>query len=136
MRSPLPLPLTSFVGREQELVQLEQLLLGGRLLTLTGPGGIGKTRLAIRLAAGVTGRFENGVEFVSLASLADAAMVLPTMAQALGLPEIGGRDPFEALRKYLQGRHLLLVLDNFEHLMSAGPRLIDLLACCQRLVLR
>ena len=135
MRSPLPRPLTSFVGREQELVQLKQLLFGGRLLTLTGPGGSGKTRLAIRLAADVIERFEDGVEFVPLASLPDPAMVLPTIAQALGLPEVGGRDPFEALREYLQGRHLLLVLDNFEHLLSAGPRLVDLLACCPRLVL-
>jgi predicted ATPase/DNA-binding CsgD family transcriptional regulator len=133
VRSPLPLPLTSFVGRDHELEQLEQLLFGGRLLTLTGAGGSGKTRLAIRLAAGVAERFENGVEFVPLASLSDPAIVLPTIAQALGLPQIGGREPFETLREYLQGRHLLLVLDNFEHLLSAGPRLVDLLAYCPRL---
>jgi transcriptional regulator with XRE-family HTH domain len=116
----LPRPLTSFVGRERELGQLEVLLAGSRLLTLTGPGGSGKTRLALRLATAVAERFEDGVVFVPLASVFEPSLVLATLAQTLGLPEIGRRAPLAVLRQYLQRRHLLLVLDNFEHLLAAG----------------
>ncbi|MBV9602437.1 MAG: tetratricopeptide repeat protein [Chloroflexi bacterium] len=131
----LPRPLTSFVGRERELGQLEQLLAGSRLLTLTGAGGSGKTRLALHLAMAVAERFEHGVVFVPLASVFDAGLVLPTVAQALGLAEIGPREPLAALGDYLQTRHLLLLLDNFEHLLSAGPALMELLGNCPRLKL-
>jgi non-specific serine/threonine protein kinase len=135
MKSSLPHPLSSFVGRERELERLKTLLLGTRLLTLTGPGGSGKTRLALRLASDLTSVFEGGVEFVPLAAVLDAGMIFPTMARVLGLPEIGRREPIDVLSEYLEARHLLMVLDNFEHLVSAGPRLLDLLGCCPKLTL-
>jgi non-specific serine/threonine protein kinase len=135
MSSSLPHPLTSFVGRERELERLKTLLLRTRLLTLTGPGGSGKTRLAIRLASDLASRFEHGVEFVPLASVLDSGLVFPTVARVLGLPEIGRREPIDVLREYLEARQLLLVLDNFEQLVSAGPRLVELLGCCPKLTI-
>jgi non-specific serine/threonine protein kinase len=121
------------VGRRRELDRLKTLLLGTRLLTLTGPGGTGKTRLAIRLASDLASVFEQGIEFVPLASVLDPGMIFPTIARVLGLPEIGRREPICVLREYLESRHLLMVLDNFEHLVSAGARLLDLLGCCPQL---
>jgi non-specific serine/threonine protein kinase len=135
MKSSLPYPLTSFVGRARELERLKTLLSGTRLLTLTGPGGSGKTRLAIRVASELASGFEYRVEFVPLASVLDSGMIFPTIARALGLPEIGRREPIDVLVEYLEGRHLLMVLDNFEHLVSAGPRLLDLLGCCPQLTI-
>ncbi|MBV9357343.1 MAG: helix-turn-helix domain-containing protein, partial [Chloroflexi bacterium] len=129
----LPRPLTSFVGRQRELAELEHLQARSRLLTLTGPGGSGKTRLALCLATAVAERFEDGVVFVPLASVFEPELVLPTLAQRLGVPEIGPRAPLAALRDYLHTRHVLLVLDNFEHLLPAGPLLLELLADCPRL---
>jgi transcriptional regulator with XRE-family HTH domain len=115
----LPRPLTSFVGREREVAQLQRLLSRSPLLTLTGPGGSGKTRLALRLAATAAEQFEDGVIFVPLASVFEPVSVLPTLAQALGLPEVGRRSAQVALRAYLHHRKLLVVLDNFEHLLAA-----------------
>jgi non-specific serine/threonine protein kinase len=135
MSSSLPHSLTSFVGRERELERLKTLLLGTRLLTLTGPGGSGKTRLAIRLASDLAPRFEHGVEFVPLASVLDSEMIFPTIARVLGLPEIGRRELQDVLREYLEARHLLMVLDNFEQLVMAGPRLLELLRCCPKLTM-
>jgi predicted ATPase/DNA-binding XRE family transcriptional regulator len=131
----LPQELTSFVGRTRELADLEKLLAKSRLLTLTGPGGSGKTRLALRLATTATQRLEDGVVFVALASVFESGLVLPTLAQTVGLPEIGPRAPLAALREYFQTRQLLLILDNFEQLLPAGPALLELLANCPRLTI-
>src|SRR5688500_1499646 len=119
----LPRPLTSLVGREAEIASLRALLMeeNVRLLTLTGPGGIGKTRLALRLGAEVAEAFPDGVVFVPLAAIADAELVLPTIARALGLREPSERSFLETVIALLQERPLLLILDNIEHLPAAFP---------------
>ncbi|HET8631226.1 MAG TPA: helix-turn-helix domain-containing protein, partial [Thermomicrobiales bacterium] len=133
-RTNPPFPMTSFVGRERELEALRPLLFTARLLTLTGPGGVGKTRLAVRLAARVADDFLDGVAFVSLAELRDADLVLPTTARAFGvLPD--RREPGEALAELLHSRRLLLVLDNCEQVAAAAPALGALLAACPRLTI-
>jgi predicted ATPase/DNA-binding CsgD family transcriptional regulator len=135
--SPLPLPLTSLLGREREVTAACTLLTHPevRLLTLTGTGGVGKTRLALAVASEVQGSFVDGVCFVSLAPIADAALVLPTIVQALDLPGRSKRPPLEQLQAALREQYLLLVLDNFEHVVTAAPSLSDLLAACPRLTL-
>jgi non-specific serine/threonine protein kinase len=123
----LPAPPTSFVGRERELAALGARLRdpGVRLLTLTGPGGVGKTRLALEAARGLLDAggapFAHGVAFVDLAPTADPSLVPTAVAQVLGVQEGGGRPLGEALALALRDRRLLLVLDNFEHLLAAGP---------------
>ena len=112
--------MTSFVGREHELAQVAALLGARRLVTLTGPGGMGKTRLALagrlrQLDAAVP--FPDGAWFVDLAPLADPALVPDAVAQTLGVRETAGRPPEEALRDHLREQRLLLVLDNCEHLL-------------------
>jgi predicted ATPase/DNA-binding CsgD family transcriptional regulator len=124
----LPRPRTSFVGRESELAQARHLLGHNRLLTLTGPGGCGKTRLSIALAARVTGAFPEGVRFVPLAAISDASLVPVSIAQGMGLQDSRGGSLLEHLSGYLGDRKVLLVLDNFEHLLSAGEFVQELLA--------
>jgi len=104
-----------------------------RLLTLTGTGGVGKTRLALQVASQVQADFRDGVCFVSLAPIRDADLVLPTLSQALGLPASSKRPPLDTLQAALRERHLLLLLDNFEQVVSAAPSLVDLLVACPRL---
>jgi predicted ATPase/DNA-binding CsgD family transcriptional regulator len=131
----LPLFLTSFVGRERESAEARALLRRDdvRLVVLTGPGGVGKTRLAVRVAADLADAFADGVAFVALAPVADPALAPTTIAQALGLREATGRPVFEALAAFLVPRELLLVLDNLEHLLVVAPAVVDLLAACPRL---
>ena len=93
-----------------------------RLVTLTGPGGVGKTRLATQVAGQLSGRFGDGVVFVSLAPIADASLVIVAVGQVLGLREAGSRRVFEQLKVYLRSRELLLFLDNFEQVAAAAPR--------------
>jgi predicted ATPase len=126
----LPRQLTSFVGRERELSEVVALLSQVRLLTLTGPGGSGKTRLALEVAATVAGTYPDGVWFVDLAPLRDPALVLSAVAQALSVREQVDRPLADSLSDFLRDRHLLLVLDNFEHVLSAGPAIASLLGAC------
>src|SRR5262249_22843826 len=122
-----PKPMTSFVGRKTELEEIEGLLGNEhRLLTLTGPGGIGKTRLAIEVAKRVHEKYTDGVAFVRLESLGSPKLVLPAVGGTLALREIGG-DPLDGLVAYLQGRSMLLVLDNFEHVIEAATEVTSLL---------
>lgn len=131
----LPHPLTGFLGREREVAAVVAELARPevRLLTLTGPGGVGKTRLALRVADVVASNFADGVAFVPLADIAHADLVLPSLARAVGLRERRERLSREHLTATLHGRSLLLVLDNFEHLLPAAALVTDLLLACSRL---
>jgi predicted ATPase/DNA-binding winged helix-turn-helix (wHTH) protein len=121
----LPYHLTSFVGREQEIAQLEELVAANRLVTLTGAGGAGKTRLAIEVTRRLVDTFADGVWLVELAALTDPGLVPQAVAQALKVKEQPTRPLIETLSEHLASRRLLLVLDNVEHLLEASVRLID-----------
>ncbi len=123
----LPKPLTSFIGRERELAQAKRLLHGSYLVTLTGPGGSGKTRLCIALAAEVARDYADGVYFVPLAPVRDPGLVPSTIAQSIGLQDARDRPLMEHLVSQLRGRQLLIVLDNFEHLLAGAPIVARLL---------
>ena len=123
----LPMPLTSFVGRERELGHAGALLATHRLVTLTGPGGTGKSRLAIELGRASSDRFADGVWFVALDAVRDPTLVPNAITAALALLETPGLTPLERLRAFVADRSMLLVLDNFEHLVDAGPVVADLL---------
>ena len=117
-RTNLPVPGTPFVGRRRELLELADLLRTDTpLVTLTGPGGAGKTRLALQAAAEVAGDYPDGVWWIPLASLREASLALPAVAQTLGILEESGRKVVDALAARLDGRHVLLVFDNVEHLL-------------------
>ncbi|MBV9357133.1 MAG: AAA family ATPase [Chloroflexi bacterium] len=112
---------------------LSELLASARLVTLTGPGGVGKTRLALAVAARLADRYADGVAFVDLAPLRDERLVAATIAWSLGLRESGGRSAHELIREHLRDQQRLVVLDNFEHLLGAAPMVAGLLAGCPRL---
>jgi predicted ATPase/DNA-binding XRE family transcriptional regulator len=129
----LPLQLSSFIGRERELADLQELLRRARLVTLTGSPGAGKTRLALEIAYHTRPAFRYGAVFVPLASVGDPDLVVPAIAQALRLPEKTGHPVLDQLIDALLERELLLVLDNFEHVIAAGPQVAALLATCPQL---
>jgi len=125
----LPVQLTTLVGREHKIAAVCALLreARARLVTLTGPGGTGKTRLALQVAAEIVEVFPDGVYFVDLAPLGDPALVLPTIARALGVVEHGGQPLADALRERLAGTRTLLLLDNLEQVVEVGPEIVGLL---------
>jgi predicted ATPase/class 3 adenylate cyclase len=129
----LPTQLTSFVGREAELREAAELLRTTRLLTLTGPGGTGKTRLSLQLAADVADAFADGVWFVALEPVRDPAFVATRIADALNLVESASRSARDLVADWLAERHALLVLDNFEQVIEGAPLVAELLRSCPRL---
>jgi predicted ATPase/DNA-binding CsgD family transcriptional regulator len=134
-QSTLPAYLTTLIGRERELQEVYDLLRRPevRLVTLTGPGGVGKTRLGVQTATDMQDKFPDGVAFVSLASIHDPTLLLPSIVQTLGLQEVEAQPLLELLVAYLRGKHLLLLLDNFEQIVTAASALVELLAVCPEL---
>jgi predicted ATPase/DNA-binding CsgD family transcriptional regulator len=128
----VPEPTKPLIGREESLAQVTTLLRGphARFITLTGPGGIGKTHLALHVAREVRERFVDGACFVSLTSLHDYALVIPTIAKELGIREDGDSPLIERVKVALKQKHFLLLLDNFEHMLEASAQLLELLAGC------
>ncbi len=129
----LPVQRTGFIGREKEAAAAMELLLreGVRLVTVTGPGGIGKTRLAVHVASGLAEHFPGGIHFVALSSINDPSLIASAVVRTLGIREAGGQLPLEILREALHdspGPAMLLLLDNFEHLAEAAPTVAELLA--------
>jgi predicted ATPase len=123
----LPIQLTSFIGRENEIIEIWQHISQGRLVTLTGPGGCGKSRLALQVASGLLDVFPHGVWLIELAPLADPALVPQTVATVLGVKEEPGRTLLSNLTDHLRGKKVLLILDNCEHLIQASAQLSEAL---------
>jgi len=129
----LPAQVTSFIGRQREITEILALLSFSRLVTLSGPPGTGKTRLALQVASQVLGRFENGVYFVELAPISAPQFVPSTIAQVFGIGEAGSGSLVENLKNYLRDKRLLLVLDNYEQIIETAPLVGDLLSAAHGL---
>ncbi len=129
----LPVQLTSFVGREVEIIEIKNLLNKVRMLTLTGPGGTGKTRLAIQAATDLFDDFKNGIFFIPLASVHDPKVTASTIAQSLEVKVSGEQSAVESLKLYLKEKQMLLILDNYEQILSAAVLISELLASCSKL---
>lgn len=128
----LPVRREMLIGREADVAMLRQLLLRQDvgLVSVTGAGGIGKTRLALQVAADLLDEFRNGVYLVPLSPLRDPELVPSAIAGVLGIEEAGDQPLVTGLRTYLRDRHILLLLDNFEHLLGAAPFVAELLSVC------
>jgi predicted ATPase/class 3 adenylate cyclase len=130
----LPIQPTALIGRAREVAEITRLLRGeARLVTLTGPGGTGKTRLALQVAAELLDDFPDGVWFVNLAPISDPSLVVSTIAQTLGVRETDGRPLIESLKDFLRPKSVLLTLDNFEQVVEAAPVVSDLLGAASGL---
>ena len=131
----LPVQLTPLIGREQEVTAVQRLVQreGVRLVTLTGPGGTGKTRLGLQVAAELSEVFPDGVYFVNLAPISDPALVVPTIAHTLDLKEVADQALLDLMNAFLREKQVLLLLDNFEQVVSAGVQVTALLAACPKL---
>jgi predicted ATPase/DNA-binding CsgD family transcriptional regulator len=129
----VPVRLTSLIGRERELADVRRLLSAARLVTITGAGGVGKTSLAVQVARELHPTFTDGASFISLGAIRDPTLIIPTIAHAVGLAESPDRLLLDSLKAFLGERHMLLLLDNFEQVISAAPLLTELLAACARL---
>ena len=130
-RNNLPLQLTSFVGRESEIAEVAGILGDHRLVTLTGSGGVGKTRTALQIGATMLDEVRDGVWFAELAPLGDARLVAPAIAQAMGVKEVPNRPLLDTLLDCLNKKQLLLIFDNCEHVIAEAARIADsLLRCC------
>lgn len=129
----LPVQFTSFVGRDSEIKTVRKIIAGNRLVTLTGAGGVGKTRLAVQIADRMDTEFADGVWYVDLAPITDPTVVPVAVTRALALPDQAGRSTMDTLIRAIAGRHVLLVLDNCEHLIEACSALtVALLGACPR----
>ena len=132
----LPAQLTNFIGRQTEITELQQIIADNRLVTLTGAGGAGKTRLAVQVAAQVVGEFPDGVWFIDLAPITNPVVVSVTVARTLGLPDQPGRSTMEILLRFVGDRRMLLLLDNCEHLLDACDQMIaELFDACPQLTI-
>jgi predicted ATPase/class 3 adenylate cyclase/DNA-binding NarL/FixJ family response regulator len=132
----LPAQLTSFIGRQAEMAELRQLVAGNRLVTLTGAGGAGKTRLAVEITAALTTEFSDGVWFVDLAPVTNPVVAPVTVARTLGLTDQPGRSTMDLLLRFVGEKTILLLLDNCEHLLDAcGTLVVELLAACPHLTI-
>ena len=123
----LPTQLTSFIGRENEIAELKQELNKHRLVTLTGSGGTGKTRLSLQVAAELLEKFDHGVWFIELAPITDPDLISQTILSTIGVQEQQGRSPLDVLKEYLHNKQPLIVLDNCEHLVSASAEVVNTL---------
>jgi len=133
-KTNLPVPLTSFIGREKEVEEIVGLLGKNRLLTLTGSGGVGKSRLAIQSSNKLASKFQDGVWWVGLVGLNDPSLVPQAVAKVVNVREVSHEPIIETLKKYLRSKDLLLVLDNCEHLIEASTKYAELLlAACPKL---
>ncbi|HEX7974547.1 MAG TPA: LuxR C-terminal-related transcriptional regulator [Anaerolineales bacterium] len=131
----LPSPLTSFVGRRKEIGEIKELLRSFRLVVITGPGGSGKTRMALQVAGELAGSYRDGIRLVELAPLQQSSLVANAIAQALNLTLTSEAQVAETLIRYLARKHLLLVLDNFEHLLEAAPLASEILTAAPQVTI-
>jgi len=129
----LPVQLTSFIGRERELEEIKRLVSTYRLVTLTGPGGVGKTSLALHAARDLYRTFPDGALFVALSAIHDPTLIIPTIAQTLGVAESPDQLLYKSLKDFLRDQQMFIVLDNFEQVISAAPLLTELLSACDKL---
>ena len=129
-RHNLPSQISSFVGRKREINSIDQLLVDNRLLTLSGPPGTGKTRLALEIASRNLDRFQDGVFFVDLAAINNPQLVPNTITQTLDIKEAPGKSLMDTLTHHIRYKQMLLVIDNFEQVIVAAPLVNDLLSAC------